>query len=402
LHEPERATETLAPYRWYGVGVASWAGGFGVQAVVFAHLLTNELGIAAAQLGVAQALGLLPQVAFVLVGGALADRRDPRRVLIGAHLLVVLPVLALVLAMRTDLLTIASVIACGLAMSTIGAFAQPARDSQLSHVAGADMLRAVAGMTIMQFTAQALGSVGAGAATQRYGVVPVLLVQAAILLSGAASTARIPITAPHAVSERRSTRHEITEAFGVVFRTPELRAPILLVLAVGTCFMGPFLVALPLLVRDVYDGGARELGWINGVFPLGTIAGSLALRAAGVRVRGRAALLALAAGSVMLLAIARGLPFWGALLATAGWGVCAGVFLNCTRAMFQEAAPAALRARALAVFQLAFVAAAPVGALLAGLSSGAIGVLRTLDVYAIAMLVVVGALWLLTPTARMR
>ena len=393
--------DSQAPYRWFGAGVASWFGGLGIQSVVFAHLLTNELGISAAELGVAQSVNMLPMLAFLLVGGAFVDRRDPRRVLIAAHLLCALPVLGLAAVAAGGMLSYGAVIAQGCALGIIGAFAMPARDSQLSQVAGTDMLRAVTGMTILQFGAQAAGSLAGGEGARQIGAVEILGVQAALLAGGALFMLRIP-PSPPVERPARSTWHDIADGIREVARTPELRAPVLLVLAVGTCFIGPFVVVFPLIVRDLYQGGARELGWVMAMFPVGTIAGSLVLRLLGVRRRGRASMLALIFGSATLIVIARDLPFAGMLIATAFWGVSGAVFINCTRAMFQEAAPAAHRARCLSVFQLAFTAAAPLGAAIAGVSSGAIGPLPTLDAYAGTMLGIVALIWAFTPTSRLR
>lgn len=391
-----------SPYRWFGAGYASWFGGLGINGVVFAHLLTNQLGISAEQLGLAQSINMLPGLGLLLVGGAFADRRDPRRVVVGAHLLSCLPVLLLAAAVGGGLLSYWVVIASGLALGTVGAFVMPARDAQLSQVAGPDMLRAVTGITILQFGAQAFGALAGGEGARGIGVFATLCLQAAILAAGAWFTLRIPPAPPLERAVRRSTFHDIGEGIREVARSPALRAPIFLVLAVSTCFIGPFLVVFPLLIRDLYHGGARELGWVMAMFPVGTIAGSVVVRVIGVQVRGRAALLALACGAAVLLAIARDLPFAGMLAMTALWGVCGAVFINCSRAMFQEAAPAAHRGRALSVYQLAFSGAGPLGAVVAGIASGAFGPLRTLDLFACAMLTVVTSIWTLTSTARMR
>lgn len=398
---PEHAAFDPAPFRWFGAGNLSWFGGFGIQSVVFAHLLTNELGISAEQLGVAQSINMLPPIALLLIGGAFVDRRDPRRVLVATHLLACVPVLVLAGSFAAGLLHYWGVIACGMALGVVGAFAMPARDSQLSHVAGSGMLRAVTIMTVLQFAAQAVGALAGGEGAHRIGVVEIMGFQAALIAAGALFTLRIPPSPPLPRETHRSTWHDVADGVRVVARSPELRAPIFLVLAVSTCFIGPFMVVFPLMVRDFYAGGARELGWVMAMFPLGTIAGSAAMAAVGIRVRGRAALLALLAGALVLYAIGRGVPFGGMLVLTAIWGICGAVFINCSRAMFQEAAPAAHRARALSVYQLCFNGAGPLGMLVAGVASGAIGPLATIQAFAAAMGVVVAAIWTLTSTARM-
>ena len=55
-------------------------------------------------------------------------------------------------------------------------------------------------------------------------------------------------------------------------RSHELRPIALLVAANGLCFMGPFQVLGPLIVRNRYHGGAAEVAMHWMLLPLGTIA----------------------------------------------------------------------------------------------------------------------------------
>jgi MFS family permease len=181
-----------------------------------------------------------------------------------------------------------------------------------------------------------------------------------------------------------------------------LRAQIMLVVAVGTLFVGPFVVLFPLLVRDFYQGGVAQLSLVLMLFPVGTIVGSLVLRArGGLRRKGLAAMLALAFGACALIGIGVGLPFPGMVAVTLAWGLAGSVFINCTRTLYQEAAPLAQRARVLSVYQLGFMGAAPVGALLSGAAGASLGTLPTLRLFGASMLVVVLLAAVLTNTARM-
>jgi MFS family permease len=120
-----------------------------------------------------------------------------------------------------------------------------------------------------------------------------------------------------------------------------------------------------------------------------------------VRRKGRTALLALAVGALFLFALSLGLPFWGALLAISLWGVAAALFMNSSRTVFQQQAPASHRGRVMASYSFGFMGAAGlVGAPLAGFLVGAIGVLGTCALDAAVMLVVTAAIWLTTRVAE--
>ena len=139
----------------------------------------------------------------------------------------------------------------------------------------------------------------------------------------------------------------------------------------GLFFMGPFVVFVPLLLRDFYGGGIGLLSSVMMVLPLGTIAGSLVvLLRGGVRRKGLVFLIALLGVSGCLLAIAARPPFAGLLAAIFAWGIFHSLFFNTSRTLFQEGAPPALRARVLSIHTLAFLGMAPLSHLGAGLLAG--------------------------------
>jgi predicted MFS family arabinose efflux permease len=265
------------------------------------------------------------------------------------------------------------------------------------------MMRAVTGMTAAQFGSQAIGNLIAGAA-RWFGSAPMLIVQAVVLILGSLATMRVDtggaIVRP---ALQASAWSDILEGLRHVYRTPQLRAPILLVLAVGFLFVGPFLVIFPLLVRDYYQGGVGDLSLVLMTFPIGTITGSLILRArGGIEAKGRAALISLVCGAAALATVGTGPPFALMVLVTTCWGLAGSVFINCSRTLYQEAAPPTQRARILSVYQLGFMGAAPLGSLAAGLLSGAIGALSTLQLFAAGMLALVTLVALFTNTGQLR
>jgi MFS family permease len=373
-----------------------------MQQVLFSWLVVGELQAGPGSLGTAQTASMLPSLLLLMVGGAAAERTDPRRLLVWIHALAALPVALLAGAVAAGRLSLAGLVLYALGMGTLQAFAMPARDTLLGRVAGADLMRAVTGMTAVQFGAQALGSLAAGAA-RTVGSAPMLTIQAALLASGSLASLRVP-PAPPPPRSGPSPSHfrELTAGLPIVARAPELRWPLALVTAVGVCFLGPYLVVFPLLVRDFYRGDAFELALVTMLFPLGTIAGSLGIRArGGIRRKGAAALLALALGALDLALIACGPPFWGLLAGTLAWGLAGSVFINCSRTLYQQAAPEAERARVLAIYQLGFMGGAPLGTSCSGVASASLGPHGTLLLSAGVMLLVVGGVALLTRTPSM-
>jgi MFS family permease len=390
-------------YPWFASGVASWFGAWGMQSVIFSWLVVGELRAEAEWVGVAQTSTMLPALALLLVGGAAADRRDPRRMLIGLHLVAAIPALVLAAALAWGFLSFGLLIVYGLAIGTVQAFVLPARDALLSRVAGSDMMRAVTGMTAAQFGAQATGTLVGGAA-RWLGSPTMLVIESLIFALGSTATKQIseaPARAEPASSSMSAALREIREGIDEAARNARLRSPLLLVLAVGFLFIGPFMVLFPLLVRDFYEGGVGRLSLVLALFPVGTITGSLVLRRFGLRRKGLAALLALVGGAAALAVVGQGVPFPVLVGATFAWGLCGSVFINCCRTIYQEAAPPEHRARVLSIYQLGFMGAAPLGTLCAGFVSGLVGPLVTLHLCSAAMIVVVVLVWSGTQVSTM-
>jgi MFS family permease len=178
---------------------------------------------------------------------------------------------------------------------------------------------------------------------------------------------------------------EIGEGLLEVSRSPVLRPVLMLVASVGIFFMGPFMVILPLLVRDHFGGDVAQLSLLGAAFPGGIILGSLVLLARGLRRKGRAQLASLFAGSAALGGIALGTGFAGTLAAVFVWGVSMSVFMNAGRTLFQAAAPPTHRGRVLSIYALGFMGSAPLGAFLSGLLADAVGPLTTCAISALAM-----------------
>jgi MFS family permease len=391
-------------YPWFIAGVASWFAGFGAQSVLFSWLVAGELKAGASEIGTAQMASMLPSALFLLFGGATADRSDCRALLTRIYALAAALTAALFVLVWIGLLSFPLLIAFALALGTLTAFGMPARDALLSEVAGHDMMRAVTGMTLAQWGSQAVGNL-LGSSARWIETAPALCIPALIFAMGIAPLRRVPTRALRAPGPRPSTRQtlqEIGEGLREVAHSPVLRPIMLLVSSVGVFFMGPFMVVLPLLVRDFFGGDVGQLSLLGAAFPAGIILGSLVLLArGGLRRKGRAQLVSLFVGSAALAGIGLGLAFAGTLAAIFVWGITASVFMNAGRTLFQAAAPPTHRGRVLSIYALGFMGSAPLGALLSGFLADLAGPLATCWICALAMTALATGASLFTGVAKL-
>ena len=146
------------------LGTGSWFGAFGLHGVLFSSLLVVYLEESEVRVGVAQSAVMLPAVFLILIGGAVADRVDRRRLLIWMHCMGAWVTLGLAFMVYTGSLNYAAVIVYALALGSAQAFGNPARDAMLSEVAAGDLGRSVASMTVVQWGSQAVGALTGGLA----------------------------------------------------------------------------------------------------------------------------------------------------------------------------------------------------------------------------------------------
>ncbi len=374
------------------MGAGTWFLSFGLNGVIVPALVTQELRLGSGAMALAQSASQLPAVGLILIGGAVADRADRRRLWIALHLVAFALTAALALGVHGGALSLPLIVAYGLGMGTVSAFLMPARDALLSEVSGPNLMRAVSLLTLTQWAMQAVGNFSAriGGAV---GLVALIAIQALVLLAGAPAIARLERGERSESPRRGLSLHELAEGMSEVTRSPVLAPVALLAISLGVLFIGPFLVVFPLLVRDYWGGDLGDLSLLFGCFPLGIIASSAwILVRGGVKRRGRAQLVSLAIGAVVMLALGRGPIFPVALCVVFVFGLGAAIFMTASRGLFQEKAPPAHRGRVLSVYSLATMGASGlIGAPLSGLSVARFGALETCTISGVVMLGVVAA-----------
>jgi len=376
----------------YLIGLGSWFVPLGIQQVLFSWLAAIVLHMDAFSVGIAQAALMAPGILFLPLGGLVADRGNARLLLLRYHFLYALPPVVLVTLLSSGALSYPLLIAYGLAAGSIGAFAVPTRDALLPAVAGANLPRAVALATALQFLGQLVG-IAAASQADRFGAVALLCVQATLVLLGAAAVWRLPDPPPHPPAEHPSFWRSIGDGIAEAARSEQMWPVLLLNFGVGVFYVGPFMAVLALVVRDIHHGGASEIAEINLAFWAGSIVAAFAFTGLARRLarRGRLVVSAVTVGGFILLAMALHPPFWALNVLCFVWGLGAGITMTQGRTVLQIVAPPTHRARVMSLFQLGFGGGGPIGALIAGSLAAALGLRLALALPALAMLALIAA-----------
>jgi MFS family permease len=367
------------PAGWYLASVASFMIPAGIQMVLLPYLLAIELNQPAARFGVTQMLGQLPMLLLLLFGGWLADRVDPRKILIRLHVVAILMPLSLAFVLWRNQLNETFLVLYAVAWGLVSAFAMPARDGLLKRVAGDKVQRMVTLAIGMQFGTQMVGQ-GLGGRAAHWGPISILLVQCLALAAGIFAAGKLPpATAKATLETAGPIRETLLREFGggltLIFSDASMRTTFLMTLGMGVFFGGVFAVLMPLAIRDLYAGGAQDIAIGFIVFGVGTLISITALtRRGGLMYPGRALAMALLLGCCTLLPIALAPPKWAFYLCIFFWGICGGVAMSMSRTILQEHAPPTHQSRTMAVLSLSTAGGGPAGALIMGFAVSALSV----------------------------
>ncbi|MEH6543725.1 MAG: MFS transporter [Porticoccaceae bacterium] len=380
-------------------GVGAGAGAMGLQVVIFPWLVVGVLNEPAERVGLAQSAVMLPSLLFIVLGGAISDKLHLGSHLFRLFMLYSLPFVLLLWANLSGNLDYSWLILFALCYGSITAFVQPARESLLPQVYVSTLQQSVARSTFVQFAAQSLGVLAAGL-FDLVGLTTLLCMQMIMVVTAALMFRRSQPPHEGIPGGRYREKLGIISGFVEVWRHPRLRALMSVVGATGFLGFGAYLVAMPLMTREVYHGGAWFFAALQFSFTFGVLfANLLFIRWGGVLDNpGRVLVISLFCRGLILILIAMHLPLWALFPSIAMWGMFTGMSITLGRVLTHSEALESHRARVISIYQLSFFGTAPIGAWLAGELIADWGVLSTLMILGVctllaSMLGVFSQLW---------
>ena len=372
-------------FRWLlGGGLVSMLGDqFSMLALPWLVLsLTND----SLSLGIAVALMGAPRAVLILLGGTIADRYSPRRVLLLSKYANAAILLALSGLLMLDQASVALAYAAALALGIASAFGIPAGTAILPQAVpqqtlqtanslqmGARQLSLLAGPLL---AALVLGAHDGGQQSGMAALAAAFAIDALTFLFSAWTLRQVSLRPPAAAAAQGMWR-DMAAGLSMVWRDMALRSCYAYWAVVAFFVMGPLQVALPVLASERLHG-APALGLLMGAHGAGTLAGMLAssLGAAWLRRHFGAVLLAAdAIVACLLMALGQISTAWHGAALLAATGLLSGYLQVVIFTWIQRRVAPAMLGRAMALFMGIFLGLAPLsaaatGALLRHLSVG--------------------------------
>jgi MFS family permease len=363
VHRTFHALGHSRNFRLFFVGQAVSVTGTWMQSVAAAWLVL-QLTHSGVALGIQAALNFGPILLLGAWGGALADRGDKRRILVGTQAGFGILALAMWAIVQTDVVQLWMVYALSLLQGVVTAIDNPTRQSFFAEmVDDRDLANAVSLNSAIMTGTRIVGPALAGVLIAAAGMAPVFLINAASYLAVIAG-----LIAMRRDELRRTPRPDegssIRDGFRYVWSMPALRVPLLL-MAVVFLFSFNFSVLVPLLAERDFHGGAGTFGSLLSVMGVGSLIGALAV--AG---RVRPTMSRLAAASIALglatLVVAWAPTLTAALVALVPLGFVGVVFMITGNSSLQLASRPDMRGRVMAIYAMVFLGGTPIGAPIAG------------------------------------
>lgn len=359
-------------YRIWVLGSVFTALGIGLQLVTIPLFIRDrvEPDERGAVIAGALIIQTLPGVVLLLLGGVIADRVEARLIIVVSTAVAAATSLVYVALSVAEVAVVWPVFALSAVIGAVAAFDEPARYSVLPRIVthgqiqNAVILGSVGVLAAGQFGGPALGGIVGGdvSLTAAFGLEAALLGAGAVIFLAMRRYEPVP-------SESHSIRDDIVAGLRYVRRSRAIMGLLALSAMPGVFFLGPLFVNMLLIVEDVLILEDRWVGILLAIFGAGMVVSSVLMTLVPLPRRGL--LLVLSSIVVAPLLVVYGLSTSVALTVAALilTGPPAAIFTNLSLALLQERTEQAMMGRVMGLYNLMFVAAAPIGYGITGITT---------------------------------
>ena len=362
--------KTFSAFRYRDFRVM-WLGAFTsttgslMQQVAQSWLILQLTGLSF-YLGLTSFLAQLPLVLFSLIGGALADRVDRRKLLLFSQAVQMMTAFVLMALVFFDVVEVWHFLVLVFVAGLGQAFGAPAYQALIPGlVKRQDMPNAIALNSIQFNLARVAGPMLAAVVMTTLGAVFCFALNGLSFLAVILSLLLIQSTFRPPKTDATVTR-QIKEGVRFVLGKRSLRQ--LMFLGFVSTFCGvPLLTLLPAFVKNVYQMGEVTYSCMMSIAGAGAVVGALIFAGlSGFSRRGLVTLWAQLALAVLTVAFALSSPWMVASVFLFAAGTCLiGLFASIT-SLVQLATTDEMRGRVMSIFLLAFRGGMPAGDLMAG------------------------------------
>jgi len=361
-------------YRLFWLGWFISQTGNWMQTVAWGWLVLS-LTNSAWWLGVIGFCGGAPALLLSPVGGALAERYDPRKLLLMTQSGMMLLSLSLAALLFSGQHRLWQIIIIALLTGTAFAIDVPVRQSYIPTLAGKENLMNAIGLNSIAFNAaRVIGPALAGLLLGFLAPSWIFLINGITFLAILLALLHMRPQAPLPVERPEPLLGYLGQGFGYLYRRKDLFMLVLLIAVMGV-FGTVYYTLLPIFARDVFRSDARGLGLLTASMGFGAIIGSFAAtQFQHVRRKGLVMVICYLAFCLAVLGFAVMKIPLPAYFLLAVVGLAFVYYSSCSNSLVQTLADNQMRGRVVGIYFLAVVGMGPFSALFAGALAQSLGV----------------------------
>jgi MFS family permease len=337
-------------------------------------------------LGVVGFLGQIPAFLLSPFAGALIDRWNRHRILVGTQSLAMIQAFILALLTLTGTIAIWHIIILALFLGFVNAFDMPTRQAFVVEMVetGEDLGNAIALNSFLFNGARLVGPSIGGILISLLGEGMCFLLNGISFIAVIAALLAMKMTKREIRSKSSHVLQGVKEGFTYAFGFPPIRFLLLLLGLVSLTGM-PYTVLMPVFAKNILRGGPHTLGFLLGASGVGALVGAIYLASRkSVLGLGRLITIALNIFGIGLIAfsISRTLSLSLLFLGFTGFGMM--VQMASTNTVLQTIVEEDKRGRVMSLYTMAFMGMVPFGSLLAGSLASKIGAPGTIMISGVA------------------
>lgn len=354
-------------YRLLWIGAATSTSGTWMQIVAQAWLVLQLTG-SAFLLGVDAFLSTLPMILFSLIGGAVADRVDRRKLLLGSQIGQMTCAFTLAALVYFDVVEVWHIFILSFLNGTVQSFGAPAYQALLAVLVDREDVPNAIAMNSIQFNlARVIGPVLAGLTLTAFGAAACFAINGVSFIAVIITLTMIRATlSPVGANSKSSVMGDIRDGLKYINESAALVQ--LSIFGFVAAFFGiPLTTLLPVVAKEVFHLDAQGYSWMLTAHGVGAVAGALVVAAAGsIEQKGKLALLFEILFAVLLGLFAFSHSLWITLpLIFLAGGTLIGL-VSMVSSLIQLATTEIMRGRVMAMFMLSFRGGMPLGNLASG------------------------------------
>ena len=330
-----------------------------LQGFLVAWMLAGLLQVSAFEYGISRALIEIPPMLMLLLGGIWGDRSDNRKLLTITGVLIAIP--PIIFAFLVDYISYWGVVLFSMTIAMMQSLSDPARQSIISRVTRTDIQRTITLVTVVT-TFVGLGGFWIGGKLELFGLSNVLILEAGAFLLSIIAIRKLP-----RLPALRTSRTNLNSGLRLLWNLPLVRNVIALNFVSSLFNAGAYIVGMPYIVTQIYEGDAAFYATTMMWFTVGSIGSNLLLLLImPLKYPGRLFLIFQLTRIVILVGLWFQPPSWLFFLLVMMWGINMGITSTLVRTTVQELAPPSDRTQILGFLLFSFMVSSPISALILG------------------------------------